>query len=189
MKCSKFHHGTCCRSRKLLRCLGTGKSLSFVRPRLMTHHFHSLCIVFIVTVACLFLVGCNESDQQTTTLPPLLQKTKAGGGWDSACPPRNEKERKMIEMVGRLAVSPEVEQRLRDEFPPGSSDDRLVAVLTAQGFKLIEPCETDQTIQRASFFQKGTGIIPYDVNATVYWKIDNQRRVIWTKGFLSYSGL
>ena len=31
MKCQKFHHGSCCRLRKLLRSLGTGKSLSFVR--------------------------------------------------------------------------------------------------------------------------------------------------------------
>ena len=31
VKCQKFHHGTCCRLRKLLRNLGTGKSLSFAR--------------------------------------------------------------------------------------------------------------------------------------------------------------
>lgn len=88
-----------------------------------------------------------------------------------------------------LAVSPEVDRRLRDEFPPGSNDDRLVAVLKAQGFKFVAACETDQTIRRASFFQKGTGLVPYDVDANVYWKIDGQRRIVWTKGFVAYSGL
>lgn len=95
----------------------------------------------------------------------------------------------MIEIMRQLAVSPEVEQRLRDQFPPGSDDQRLISSLTAQGFSLVKPCETDQTIQRASFFQKGTGILPYDIFASVYWKIDDQRHIIWTKGFVSYSGL
>jgi hypothetical protein len=154
----------------------------------MPNSFHSNIRVLFATVAAIGLTGCIETEQQAVPLPPLLHKATAGGGWASACPPRSENERKMIE-TSRLAVSPEVEQRLRDEFPPGSDEDRLIAVLTAQGFKLVAPCETDQTIQRAQFFRKGTGFLPYSTSATIYWKIDVQRRIVWTKGFVSYSGL
>ncbi|MFY9260561.1 MAG: hypothetical protein WAO71_08650 [Gallionella sp.] len=147
------------------------------------------CIRTVTVVIGLFLVGCNESSGEITPLPPLLKKATAGSGWSSACPPKNEKERQMIESSGKLAVSPQVEQRLRDEFPSGSNDELLIAALLAQNFKLGKPCDTDPTIQRASFFQKGTGLLPYSTIATVYWKVDEQRRIVWTKGFVSYSGL
>jgi hypothetical protein len=153
------------------------------------HKRPTYLVTLFATAASLTLSGCLESSASTTPLPPLLQKATAGSGWSSACPSRNEKEQKMIETTGQFAVSPEVEQRLRDQFPPGSNESRLIAALTTQGFKQEAPCETDQTIQRASFFRKGTGILPYDIGATVYWKIDEQGRIVWTKGFVAYGGL
>jgi hypothetical protein len=85
--------------------------------------------------------------------------------------------------------SPELEQRLRDQFPPGSDDARLIAALTSRGFKMDAPCKNDSTVQRASFYQKRTGIITTYAGAVVYWKIDDQHRIVWTKGYVSYGGL
>jgi hypothetical protein len=134
------------------------------------------------------VMGCTQTDETSLPLPPLLQNATVVGGWSSACPPRNDNERRMIETL-KLAVSPEVERRLQERFPPGSGDDRLIAELLKQGFVLDGPCETNHTINRAHFFQKGIGSLPYDTSATVYWKIDEQHHIVWTKGFLAHSGL
>lgn len=134
------------------------------------------------------LLGCAESQLPEMPLPALIQNAKAGGGWASACPPRNETERKMMDGL-RLAVSPDMERRLQAEFPPGSSEDNLIQSLVTQGFKLSAPCDTDLTIHTATFFRKGRGILTYDIASTVYWKTDSQNQIVWTKGFLSYSGL
>ena len=154
----------------------------------MAPHPNTRKILALSMMIAFFLAGCTESVQP---LPPLLQNVSAGGGWGSACPPRDNKERKMMEGL-KLAVSPELEQRLLDGFPPGSSSDQLASTLTAQGFQLRSPCEADQTIQSASFFRETiTGFPGFlsrrnRTSATVYWKSDDKHRIVWTKGFVSY---
>ncbi len=155
----------------------------------MTPQVLSRRISLLATLALLAVTGCNESADQAVPLPPLLNKATAGSGWGSACPPGNETDRKKIEAAGKLAVSPEMEQRLKKEFPPGTHNDRLIAALTAQGFTIAAPCETDKTIQQASFFWTESGFHVANVFATVYWKLDERGRVVWTKGFIFYSGL
>ena len=139
-------------------------------------------------LATLQLAGC-ASDQ--TPVPPLLAGVTAGSGWASACPPATAAERQIRERAlnERIAIAPALERRLQQEFPAGTSNDRITDALRAQGFKLTTPCEADTTIQRATYFHKGTGIIPTDTNATVYWKLDAQRNVVWATGIVTYTGL
>ena len=93
-------------------------------------------------------------------------------------------------MAGRkLAVSPELSDRLGRQFPPGSSASALKEELLTDGFEAPTMCEADPTIMRAAFFQKGSGLLPYDVNASVYWKADSDSKIVWTKGFIFYTGL
>lgn len=46
----------------------------------------------------------------------------------------------------------------------------------------------DPSIKVASFYAKGTGLLPYDTIAEAYWQTDGDR-ILWTKGFVRYSGL
>jgi len=135
-----------------------------------------------------FLGGCSPSADERQSLPSLLRGVSAGGGYFSACPPTNKTEAMMLE-TSNIAISPELNKRLQEQFPPGSADSRLVETLKNQGFSLGEPCTADPTIQHASFFQKGSGFLPYDINADIYWKRDLDGRIVWTKGLVAYTGL
>jgi len=88
-----------------------------------------------------------------------------------------------------IAISPELDARLKQQFPPGTSEQALVNALMSQGFKRVGSCHTDASIQQASFSKPGTGILPYDIGADVYWKHDDRGRIVWTKGLVQYSGL
>lgn len=131
--------------------------------------------------------GCA---QPTASKPRLLQDVTAGSGYASACPPDSATDKKTLEIwKGQLAISPEFDQRLRNEFPPGTDSNTLINSLTAQGFVLAGVCKNEPTIQIATFYQKGQGFLPYDTFAQVFWKTNEQGRIIWTKGLVSYSGL
>jgi hypothetical protein len=88
-----------------------------------------------------------------------------------------------------LGLSPEFNQRLSETYPPGTDGAFLAAALTDQGFKMGLPCTADETIRRASFHQTPKGFLPYTITATAEWKVDTANIVVWTKGFVSYSGL
>ena len=122
------------------------------------------------------------------SLPPILRNVTAGGGWWGACPPETpnaETARK-----GRpLAISPELDERLSQAFPPGSSEKRLVDTLQAQGFELLSPCNGDTSIHLAAFNQHGGGVVAYPITANVYWKVDGQGHIMWTRGFVRYLAL
>ena len=93
-------------------------------------------------------------------------------------------------MAGRkLAVSPELSDRLSRQFPPGSPASVLKEELSTDGFQAPSACEADPTIMGAAFFQKGGGWLAYDVNASVYWQADGDGKIIWTKGVIFYTGL
>ena len=137
-----------------------------------------------VIAAAAAVTGCAS----TKELPTLLAHATAGSGWASACPGRNENERAMM-AARTLAVSPELADRLSRQFPPGSPASALKDELSTDGFEPPSACEADPTIMGAAFFQKGSGLFAYDVNASVYWKADGDGKIIWTKGVIFYTGL
>lgn len=53
------------------------------RTRPVTRHLRFCNVMMIAIIAGLLFAGCN---QQSTSLPPLLQNATAGSGWASACP-------------------------------------------------------------------------------------------------------
>jgi hypothetical protein len=145
--------------------------------------FADLGYVFAIAVA-VAVAGCASPKD----LPALLAHATAGSGWGSACPGRNDNERAM--MAGRkLAVSLELSDRLGRQFPLGSPASVLKEELSTDGFEAPTACEADPTIMSATFFQKGSGLLPYDVNASVYWKVAGDGKIVWTKGFIFYQGL
>ena len=103
--------------------------------------------------------------------PPLLKDVRAGGGWWGACPPEGDGRRP-------LAISPEFDQRLREQFSSGTPEQHLIAALSDQGFKRVASCANDPTIHRMEFYRG-------QVRAAVYWKSD-AARIVWTKGFVFY---
>ena len=117
--------------------------------------------------------------------PPLLQNVTAAGGWFGACPPRNEREATSRAKSGE-ALSPQLNQRLAEQFPPGSREEPLVKSLSEQGFKPLEPCQNDATIRSAHFKGPTRGAL-FDINAVVYWKTQSGT-LVWTKGFVSFDG-
>ena len=93
-------------------------------------------------------------------------------------------------MAGRkLAVSPDLSDRLNRQFPPGTPASALKAELSTDGFEPPSACEADPTIMGTAFFRKGSGLFAYDVSASVYWKADADGKIIWTRGFIFYAGL
>jgi hypothetical protein len=117
--------------------------------------------------------------------PALLEHVSAASGWFGGCPPANEKDARA--RMGGEALSPELNQKLAAQFPPGSSAVSLVRTLTAQGFKLTGPCQTDSTIHRAGFGGPTSGSI-FEPRAEIYWKTEGDT-VAWTKGFVMFVGL
>src|SRR5262249_3502379 len=121
----------------------------------------------------------------TPPTPPLLENAHAAGGWWSGgCPPQAEFEKGSDE-----AKSPELEDRLRMQFPPGTPANLLTRALLSQGFSLIEDCPNDSSIKRATFSQDGGGFFgPYPAFAIVAWKMDAEDQIVWTKGAVAYTG-
>src|SRR5436305_936502 len=121
--------------------------------------------VIVALAASLWLIAPEP-------LPPLLRDARAAGGWWGACPPEGDGRK-------ALALSPELNQRLQDQFPTGTTEQRLIQVLTNQGFQRIEACKSDPTIQVVAFHRR-------DVRAAVYWKSDGAGNITWTRGFIFY---
>jgi hypothetical protein len=131
------------------------------------------------------LIGCSSNK---AILPPILQGATAQGGWWGACPPSNLTEADSIKAMRQLALSPQFNDRLNSDFPPGSLEQTLVDSLRKQGFRDAGYCKSDQSIKLATFYAKGTGLLPYATVAEAYWQADGDR-IVWTKGFVRYSGL
>jgi hypothetical protein len=130
--------------------------------------------------ACAAVVYTRLPSFRAPPLPPLLAGAKAGyGNWDGC--------------AAGDGVSPDLEKRLRDQFPPGSSDVPLVAALEIQGFATPSLCGPYSTARYACYVglkDSATGKpIPNDVSACVYWKVDDANRIIWTHGYLHFLSL
>jgi hypothetical protein len=122
-------------------------------------------------------------------VPPILRGVTARGGWWGACPPMSDSEAESRRIMRELAISLEFDSRLASAFPPGSPQTALIDSLVGQGFVLSGECKADSTIRIASFHANGRGFIAYATNAQAYWQVDTDGRIVWTKGFVSYTGL
>jgi hypothetical protein len=136
-----------------------------------------LVLVVLAALSIWAVAACRDQ------LPPLVRGTTAVGGRGDACPHQDDHE--------VLALSPELNQRLRDEFPPGSREDRLIATLIEQGFTIDsgrgddQACKNDKSVHGADFYRVlwiGTK------SAVVYWKTDQHGNLLWTKGFVFNGG-
>jgi hypothetical protein len=140
-------------------------------------------LIASVSVAALVTVigGCTQ-----VALPPLLRNVSSGGGSTDVCPTEGGDVSNSLAMIGS-ASSPELDQRLQREFPPGSGEGGLVNVLIEQRFVVqATPCGTDSSIHLAIFRQ--TKGLFFPTMATVWWKVDQQNNIVWTEGFVFYDG-
>lgn len=106
-----------------------------------------------------------------TPLPPLVAGAESRGPGD-AC----------MEGAPSSTRSPELSDRLSQQFPPGAPSSDLKTALVQQGFKYFETCPGDSTIHRAIFCRG----FPRSGRATVYWKVDGDDRIVWTSGAMFY---
>ncbi len=130
-----------------------------------------------------FIVSaCSNANEE---LPAMLHGVSAGSGYSSACPAHKEE----VSSIPKLAISPELNQRLLEAFPPGSTEVALTKFLVAQGFSFHGSCDTEPLIRHASLNQKGKGSLAYSTHAQVFWQVDADGKVVWTKGVVGFSGL
>jgi hypothetical protein len=113
-------------------------------------------------------------------LPPLLAGAGAGFGNWSGCAHGD-------------GVSPDLEQRLRTQFPAGSPAAALVAALSAQDFSAPTLCGPYATTRFACYTgptdsSTGKPTRP-DVDACIYWDADDSGRLLWTRGYLHFISL
>ncbi len=117
-------------------------------------------------------------------IPEILRGVSAGGGYWGACPPPQ-----WVPKNDRLAISPEFNDRLAARYPAGSPESRLIEDLTRQGFKDSGGCESAPSIRFLTFHAEGIGLVVSAITAQAYWQADPQSRIVWTKGFVAYTGL
>ncbi len=128
-----------------------------------------------------FLTVWTGEDPPT---PPLLRGASAAGGSIGACSAESE-----WEANEPLALSPELNKRLADEFPAGQSEELLTQTLIKQRFELRPACLKDRSIRSAEFIQRSGSLFHWPIHAWVYWKIDEAWKLVWTKGFVMYYSL
>lgn len=126
-------------------------------------------IRLVLMVAFGLVGGCQRS------LPPLVEGATSRGGALYDCeedvvPPSNP----------TFARSPEIDERLREYFPPGTQSERLRVSLDRQGFQLHGPCSADRSISWARFRRGGDRV------ARVYWREDKNGRLIWAFGDVEF---
>ena len=113
-------------------------------------------------------------------VPPLLNGVKAAGGWLDACPPRSDQE-KWARGSMPLALSKELDANLLEQFPPGSPAITLQEALVSQKFTLDASCKADETIHKAHFGPNGND---WFASALIYWKVNDNGSIAWTKGLV-----
>ena len=139
---------------------------------------------FVVIPLLMAFSGCGTRE----TLPPLLRHLEAHGGWASACPVP-PKLQASVTRLG-LADSPELDRRLQVEFPTGTTERDLVTKLQMMGFHTIGHCENDHTIRIARYDQANQPniFLFFPMTATVFWKVDENANIVWSNGFVFYTG-
>lgn len=92
---------------------------------------------------------------------------------------------------GKIALSPELEERLSVQFPEGTEETSLTSALASQSFQPpTGACPDDSTI-RVSLFPPQTrgGLLRGSKAAQVFWKVDAHGRIVWTHGTVYHEGL
>jgi hypothetical protein len=134
-------------------------------------------------------VGYERLSRSEPPLPPLLQNAHVAGGLWHTCPPSTAGDA-LFQNPRELDLSPELTERLMGAFPPGSDEDRLLETLSRQGFEPVpSPCAEDLSVRAVVFRQHGTGFLSSPITANVFWGVDDGKKIIWTKGFVAFSGL
>ncbi len=108
--------------------------------------------------------------------PALIKDATTGLGVFSICPSKERQADARPE-----GLSPEFDQRLREKFRAGTSEAHLTQALVVQGFDLQPSCPSDRSIRWAKWFQGGDQL-PMEAIAT--WKVDQNDRLVWTRGYL-----
>ena len=143
----------------------------------LRHQLHFLAPLLACIGTMATFSGCGSSN-----VPEILRGVTAAGGLFSACPQRPDFEKNRP-----LALSPELNNRLANRFPPESDEKLLTSALTAEGFKSAGTCDGDPSIKILAFDSEGR--CPSCLTAQVYWKADATGQVSWTKGFVLYKFL
>ena len=130
----------------------------------------------LLGVICGFLSACAECYPPA---PPLVRDTTTSGHWwTNGCPPPEGFAKHY--RSGDELVSPEIIQRLRARFPPGSDATALERYLQAEGFQISSPCvEVAPRVRQAQFHQENC---PWPINAKIAWELATDGTVAWTKG-------
>ena len=119
----------------------------------------------------------------SSPLPPILQGASSASGWSDGCPqPAGD-----VKMP--LALSPELDARLHERYPPGTPASKLVSDLHNWQFVDSKSCANDPTVQSAYYDEPKGPLTFYSMFANVYWKVDTGGRIVWTEGFVAFSGL
>src|ERR1700761_9339099 len=107
--------------------------------------FQSECVRFVgIGIFSLLILSpsLTYADDIQPPLPPLLQNVTAVSRSGDICNPAKD---------ARLDGAPELNQRLLQIAPVGSSESHLVDVLVKQGFDIGSPCKNDPLIHSANF--------------------------------------
>lgn len=135
-------------------------------------------VAFVATGAC--------SEAVSPPLPSLAIGATTTGGSNSLCRPDYEQG----STPATASHSPEINQKLNRDFPPGSPAILLRRSLVRQGFQMHGPCSPDRSISVATFRQRGgNGITSFPVFVSAYWKEDGGGRLVWASGDIAWTGL
>ena len=128
--------------------------------------------------------ACSEA--VSPPLPTLATGATTTGGSNSLCRP----DYGQGSTPATASHSPEMNQRLNRDFPPGSKAVLLRRSLVRQGFQLNGACSPDHGVWLATFRQRGgNGITSFPAFVSVYWKEDGDARLVWASGDIAWTGL
>lgn len=146
-------------------------------------YFKRLCWPIALWTTFIALGGCEPYVEPT--LPPLLRDATAASGYGVLCEPPSD-----FSTTLELAVqSPEIRDRLINDFPPGSPASLLRSALIEQGFNIQANCSLNKSIHWARFQATGQGAnFETIVLGMIYWTEDDRGKVVWTSGNILYSG-
>jgi hypothetical protein len=102
--------------------------------------------------------------------PPLLAGLSDDGLRGAPCPVRSLYEQDARRKHGAQAPSA-LGERLRQQFPLGSSAAKLRDRLTSEGFAAFTPCANDEEVLGARWLTPRWGA----PDAYVYWRADDDR--------------
>jgi hypothetical protein len=86
----------------------------------------------------------------------------------------------------REANSSVLQQRLHQQFPPGTKETVIIRALIEQGFSSMVSSKNDKSVH-TSYFQSQFGILSA-IRSSVSWKVDKDNKIVWTEGDVFFEG-